>query len=107
VDQLAQIQQGAPFVALSEAAQDALLQALEVGKAASVPHGAEFFAMVRDHVLEGVFCEPSYGGNRDLVGWRIVGFPGQRTGYPDAYIDLVVDLPPVAADGGVATDSRR
>jgi gluconate 2-dehydrogenase gamma chain len=46
-----------------------------------------------------MFCEPQYGGNRDLVGWRLVGFPGQRYGYSDPYIDRVVDLPPVAVAG--------
>jgi hypothetical protein len=107
VDELARSQHGVPFVALSAAAQDALLQALEAGKAPHGPRGAEFFAMVREHVLEGVFCELSYGGNRDLVGWRIVGFPGQRTGYPDAYIDRPVALPPMAADGFPAPDVQQ
>ena len=57
---------------------------------------AEFFEMVRYHVLEGVFCEPQYGGNKDMIGWRLVEFPGQQSGYADAYINKRVDLPPVA-----------
>ncbi len=52
---------------------------------------------MRCHVLEGVFGEPEYGGNRGLIGWRLVEFPGQQFGYADAYIDKRVDLPPVAA----------
>jgi gluconate 2-dehydrogenase gamma chain len=49
--------------------------------------------MVRSHVLEGVFCEPQYGGNKGMVGWRMVNFPGQQYGYADAYINRPVDLP--------------
>ncbi len=90
---------GAPFAALSEPEQDEVLRDLEAGRIGEVEDGAEFFNLMRRHILEGVFCEPVYGGNRDLVGWALVGFPGQRYGYPDAYINRVVDLPPVAADG--------
>jgi gluconate 2-dehydrogenase gamma chain len=89
---------GKSFVDLSESQQDTILSDLEAGKVLEVRDGAEFFELLRSHVMEGIFGEPSYGGNRDLVGWRLVGFPGQRFGYPDAYIDRVVDLPPVAVD---------
>jgi hypothetical protein len=23
-----------------------------------------------------MFCDPAHGGNRDLVGWRLLGYPG-------------------------------
>jgi gluconate 2-dehydrogenase gamma chain len=39
------------------------------------------FAAVREHTIEGMFCDPMYGGNRNLVGWRLVGFPGAQWGY--------------------------
>jgi gluconate 2-dehydrogenase gamma chain len=39
------------------------------------------FAVVREHTVEGFFCDPAYGGNRDAVGWRLVGFPGAQWGY--------------------------
>ena len=106
VEQCAQARHGASFAVVNEAGQDLLLRALESGESPAGADGAAFFEMVREHVLEGVFCEPMYGGNRDLVGWKIVGFPGQRTGYPDAYINRVVDLPPVATNplrGGTVT----
>jgi hypothetical protein len=106
VERCAQTRHGAPFVALSEAAQDVLLQALEAGETPAAADGAVFFDMVREHVLEGVFCEPEYGGNRDLAGWKLVGFPGQRTGYPDAYVNRVVDLPPVAASDPIGRTTR-
>jgi gluconate 2-dehydrogenase gamma chain len=40
-----------------------------------------FFAVVREHAVEGFFCDPVYGGNRGAVGWRLVGFPGAQWGY--------------------------
>jgi hypothetical protein len=33
-----------------------------------------------------------------MMGWRLVNFPGQQLGYPDAYINKQVDLSPLAAD---------
>jgi gluconate 2-dehydrogenase gamma chain len=28
-----------------------------------------------------MFCDPIYGGNRNLVGWRMVDYPGAQRGY--------------------------
>jgi hypothetical protein len=33
-----------------------------------------------------------------MMGWRLVDFPGQQFGYPDAYINKRVDLEPVAVE---------
>ena len=27
-------------------------------------------------VVEGIFSDPIYGGNKDKEGWKLVGFPG-------------------------------
>lgn len=88
---------GRSFGALDAERQDAVLEKLEAGTIAELADGAKFFDLVRRHVMEGFFCEPHYGGNRDMVGWKLVGFPGQRHGYDDAYVNRVVDLAPVAA----------
>ena len=40
-----------------------------------------FFALVRSHTLEGMFCDPMHGGNAELVGWRMVGYPGPQMSY--------------------------
>lgn len=84
---------GQTFASLDSTAQDAILRELEAGTS-SVTSGQECFEMVRQHALEGVFGDPQYGGNRDMMGWRIVGFPGQQHGYPDPFINKVVDMPP-------------
>jgi gluconate 2-dehydrogenase gamma chain len=90
---------GAPFERLSGEQQDSALGDLESGKITELRNGAEFFDLLRAHVLEGVFGEPSYGGNKEMIGWKLVGFPGQQWGYPETYINKVVDLTPVTWEG--------
>ncbi len=29
--------------------------------------------IVREHTIQGFFGDPAYGGNRDVVGWKLVG----------------------------------
>jgi len=70
-------QYGKAFAELAPAQQDDVLRALDEGKLAleSVP-ARLFFGMLWDNTQEGFFADPVYGGNRDKVGWRLVGFPG-------------------------------
>lgn len=86
------------FLALGEAEKDAVLRAFEAGAPVSFRRAAEFFETLRYHVLEGLFCEPQYGGNKDMAGWRLVDFPGQQFGYADAYVNKRVDMEPRSAD---------
>ena len=71
---------GKPFVALENSLQDSLLQAMVDGP----PKAAEFFAVVYEHVIEGMFGDPLYGGNANAVGWKLIGFPGAQWGYSPA-----------------------
>jgi gluconate 2-dehydrogenase gamma chain len=34
----------------------------------------EFFEVVRAHTIMGFFADPSYGGNYDKIGWKLIGF---------------------------------
>lgn len=92
------------FIELAAPEQDAVLREFEAGAQDTFAEAAEFFETVRYHVLEGVFCEPQYGGNKDMTGWRLVDFPGQQFGYADAYINKRVDLEPVSVDYRKAED---
>ncbi len=38
--------------------------------------GRVFFAVFYENVMEGLFADPIYGGNKDKVGWKMIGFPG-------------------------------
>lgn len=42
---------------------------------------AAFFSLLLENTMEGFFADPIYGGNRDKVGWRLVGFPGVGAAY--------------------------
>jgi gluconate 2-dehydrogenase gamma chain len=75
---------GAPFLQLSETRQISLLIDVETGTATGANVGfngssAQFFALVRGHVMQGTFGDPHYGGNEGFVGWELLGYPGVRT----------------------------
>jgi len=53
------------FAALSPEQQIELLHAVE---------HTPFFQMIRFATIAGTFANPSWGGNRDKAGWRILGF---------------------------------
>jgi len=70
------------FSALSTDEQDKVLTGLEKGdiKLENVK-AAAFFDMFLQNVVEGFFSDPIYGGNRDMAGWKLIGFPGARYDY--------------------------
>lgn len=37
-----------------------------------------FFSLLRRNTIEGMFCDPIHGGNIDMVGWQLIGYPGPR-----------------------------
>jgi gluconate 2-dehydrogenase gamma chain len=76
---------GTPFHAMSADAQDAYLKSLESGAhdLDGVP-SAVFFAMLLQMSVEGFFSDPVYGGNHDMVAWRMIGFPGAYADYFEA-----------------------
>ncbi|WP_434777548.1 gluconate 2-dehydrogenase subunit 3 family protein [Neisseria sp. Ec49-e6-T10] len=42
-----------------------------------------FFNFLLTNTKEGYFADPQYGGNRHMVGWKMIGFPGARADYMD------------------------
>lgn len=44
---------------------------------------SEFFALLLEYVKAGFFADPIHGGNRDMVGWKLIGFPGAQMGYAE------------------------
>jgi gluconate 2-dehydrogenase gamma chain len=54
------------------------LVGLQGGKVAfeNGPPARVFFATLYANVMEGMFSDPMYGGNRDKAGWKMIGFPG-------------------------------
>src|ERR1700677_245186 len=73
---------GKTFDKLSSAHQDDVLTALDGAKLSfdAVPVKT-FFEMLYGNTVEGFFADPLYGGNRDKVGWKLIGFPGAAAAY--------------------------
>ena len=70
-------QDGKPFAELDAARQDAWLHDMQAGKPDFSPLPSDvFFQALLDATIEGFFSDPLYGGNVDMVGWKLVGFPG-------------------------------
>lgn len=73
---------GKAFRELGEAQQDELLAHLEKGEVDLGPVPAKtFFELLLQNTVEGFFSDPIHGGNRDMVGWKMIGFPGARYDY--------------------------
>jgi len=57
------------FDSLAPAEQDQKLKQIET---------TLFFSLLRQNTIEGMFSDPIHGGNVDMVGWQLIGFPGPR-----------------------------
>jgi gluconate 2-dehydrogenase gamma chain len=70
----------ASITALAREQQIELIRAIET---------SEFFELLRTHTVLGFLGSPSYGGNRNQVGWKYIGFDDRMAfeppfGYYDA-----------------------
>lgn len=95
---------GKTFATLDVQTQEAVLHDMEKGKLAfdTVP-SKTFFAALLGNTKEGFLADPLYGGNKDMVGWKMVGFPGARADFMD-WIDQPGAKYPY---GPVSIDGRR
>jgi hypothetical protein len=48
------------------------------------PKPQDFFTMLRTDTIEGMFSDPIYGGNRNMVGWALINYPGVQRAYTPA-----------------------
>lgn len=81
---------GRTFDQLSPAERQEALESWENGKAHF--DGFEARALLDtllDLSMEGMFADPMYGGNKDMVGWKLIGFPGLPAVYGDKVADYV------------------
>ncbi|HVN85898.1 MAG TPA: gluconate 2-dehydrogenase subunit 3 family protein [Candidatus Binatia bacterium] len=72
LDQLSQSRYGKSFVQLTGAQQDQIML-----------QASDFTNLLTGHTIEGLLSDPIYGGNRDRIGWQLIGFDGdsQPLGY--------------------------
>jgi gluconate 2-dehydrogenase gamma chain len=95
VDNYARAAYGDWFDNLPAATQNQVMTDLSTGKIAMPQGGAttfagtDFFSLFRQNVLEGMLADPMYGGNRNMIGWRWVGFPGDPMRRGDPYANWI------------------
>jgi gluconate 2-dehydrogenase gamma chain len=61
------------FSSLAPSQQIQVLTAIE---------SSDFFELVRQHTIIGFLAKPSYGGNQNQVGWKVIGFEDRMTYAP-------------------------
>ena len=66
------------FDKITESQREEFLLGLRAGKVVfeNGPPARVFFATMYQNVMEGMFADPIYGGNRNKAGWKMIGFPG-------------------------------
>lgn len=96
LDRLANETHGANFISLTGDQQDEVFAALsgepkpepiDLGRSEAVnsflqgvaDDGMGFFDAVCLHTRQGFYADPVYGGNKDRVGWDVIGFPGPKS----------------------------
>lgn len=102
LDAYSRAQYGAPFIALDEATQDAVIGLLDDSNPENPPEKRDtpaaqrvqsffkkpsaygFFSMLQNDTNEGMFADPVYGGNAGFAGWKLVGYPGAQRAWTPA-----------------------
>lgn len=90
------------FASLTPADQDDMLSALEAGDIVLEGiDGQLFFGHLLELAKEGFLADPMYGGNQDMAGWKMIGFPGARANYYEwpEKTDQPYPFPPVSIKG--------
>ncbi|HLR08795.1 MAG TPA: gluconate 2-dehydrogenase subunit 3 family protein [Bacillota bacterium] len=84
IQEVSEEEYGETFVALDAEQQDKILQMFEAGEVemnAVAP--VTFFNFLLQTTLEGVYSDPVYGGNKNMMGWKMKEYPGPRMGYTE------------------------
>jgi gluconate 2-dehydrogenase gamma chain len=96
---------GKSFAQLADPDKDEVLGGLEKGSV-ELPglDSKSFFEHLLKDTREGFFADPVYGGNRDMCGWKMIGFPGARYDYREwvSRHNERYPYPPVSIQGRAA-----
>ena len=85
IDDHARRSSNKPFAALAPNDRDALLHDLEDGSLDLGDISAKtFFTLLWENTQQGFFADPIYLGNRNFIGWKLIGYPGPRYNYDAA-----------------------
>lgn len=96
LDAYARSKHDALFISLTEEQQDGIVEDMVNGNATvgfEQFSSQSFFSVLRRHTAEGMFSDPAYGGNRNMVGWQLIGYPGAQRAYTESDIRTESDMP--------------
>ena len=75
---------GKTYAQLPDGEKDRIITGMENGSVLVQGTSATpFFEILLQDTRYGFFADPVYGGNRDMAGWKMIGFPGARYDYRD------------------------
>jgi gluconate 2-dehydrogenase gamma chain len=84
------------FASITDQQQDDILSNMEKNSDEArkyLPGAGAFFAILLNHVRQGMFADPVWGGNRNAVGWKLEGHPGIVFGRATTEQKCDVDFP--------------
>ena len=84
------------FAELTDQQQDDILSNMEKGTDEAklyLANPTPFFNTLVNHTRQGMFADPIYGGNKDEVGWKLLGHPGVVFGRDPSEQKCDVDVP--------------
>lgn len=83
LDEYSNKQYDKSFVDLEDNERNDVLVAFEEGDAGSISgtSSKEFFKLLQQLTMEGVYADPMYGGNNEMLGWSMKKYPGTRMNY--------------------------
>jgi hypothetical protein len=95
LDAVARNEHGCRFTEATIVQRDAIIDRLSRGELSEV-QDRRFFDLAWQHLREGLFGDPIHGGNRQMLGWRLIGFPGAQFGYTaeEQQLDAVITREP-------------
>lgn len=84
MEDVSQKEFGDSFVNLENKQQEDILTMFENGEIQmNAVAGVTFFNLLLQMTIEGAFADPVYGGNKNMLGWKMKEFPGPRTSYAE------------------------
>ncbi|WLE59426.1 gluconate 2-dehydrogenase subunit 3 family protein [Burkholderia plantarii] len=74
---------GKAFADFTPAQRTAFFKGIESGEVKTDDFNFKTFLghFLLVNVMEGYFGDPSYGGNKDMAAWKMIGYPGVRADY--------------------------
>lgn len=73
------------FDQLNDDDQISVMEKIEAGNIPleGISSSTTFFNLIWQNTQEGFLSDPKYGGNKNMIGWKLVGFPGARADFMD------------------------